>query len=53
MVSSDDTMLVALMVDSVERDVDLGEVMSAISQRSSRRTPGPILRGLSILGGRS
>jgi hypothetical protein len=47
MVSSDDTMLVALMVDSVERDVDLGEVMSAISQRSSRRTPGPILRGLS------
>ena len=43
----------ALTVDGAVRDSDLGEVMKYLSTWSSRRTPGPILGGISILGSRS
>jgi hypothetical protein len=42
----------ALTAEGAVHDIDLDEVMKPVSP-SSLRKQGPILRGLSILGGRS
>src|SRR5258705_13418268 len=41
-------MLLAVTVDDAERESDFEGVINDLSTWSSRRTPGPILRGLSI-----